>query len=55
MTKPEVSVDSEMDTRYCPRLFKRLGLSCAPVIENRKVVGMVSLTKLVLKGLCKAN
>jgi len=53
MTKPVVSVDPEMDIRYCARLFKRLGLSRAPVIENRKIVGMVSLTDLVLKGLCK--
>ncbi|WEJ61680.1 CBS domain-containing protein [Thiomicrorhabdus lithotrophica] len=55
MTKPVVSVDPEMDIRYCARLFKRLGLSRAPVIENRKVVGMVSLTDLVLKGLCKTD
>lgn len=53
MTKPVVSVDPEMDIRYCARLFKRLGLSRAPVIENRKIVGMVSLTDLVLKGLCQ--
>jgi len=55
MTKPVVSVDPEMDIRYCARLFKRLGLSRAPVMENRKVVGMVSLTDLVLKGLCKTD
>ena len=55
MTKPVVSVDPEMDIRYCARLFKRLGLSRAPVMENRKVVGMVSLTDLVLKGLCKID
>jgi len=53
MTKPVISVDPEMDIRYCARLFKRAGLSRAPVIENRKIVGMVSLTDLVLKGLCK--
>jgi len=55
MTKPVVSVDPEMDIRYCARLLKRLGLSRAPVIENRKIVGMVSLTDLVLKGLCKTD
>ncbi len=53
MTKPVVSVDPEMDIRYCARLFKRLGLSRAPVIENRQVIGIVSLTDLVLKGLCQ--
>ena len=55
MTKPVVSVDPEMDIRYCARLFKRLGLSRAPVMDNRKVVGMVSLTDLVLKGLCTSD
>jgi len=53
MTKPVVSVDPEMDIRYCARLFKRLNLSRAPVIENRQLIGMVSLTDLVFKGLCK--
>lgn len=53
MTKPVVSVDPDMDIRYCARLLGRLGLSRAPVIENRKVIGIVSLTDLVLKGLCK--
>ena len=53
MTKPVISVDPEMDIRYCARLFKRVGLSRAPVIENRKVIGIVSLTDLVMKGLCR--
>lgn len=55
MTKPVVSVDPEMDIRYCARYFKRLGLSRAPVIENRQVIGIVSLTDLVLKGLCRKD
>lgn len=53
MTKPVISVDPDMDIRYCARLFKRVGLSRAPVIENRKVIGIVSLTDLVMKGLCR--
>jgi CBS domain-containing protein len=50
MSKPVFSVDPEMDIRYCARLFERFGLSRAPVIENRKVVGIVSFTDMVLKG-----
>lgn len=51
MAKPVVSVDPRMDIRYCARLFEKLGLARAPVIENRTVVGEVSYTDMVLKGM----
>ena len=51
MTKPIVSVSPDMDIRYAARLFDRFGLSRAPVIDNGKVVGIVSFTDMVLKGL----
>lgn len=51
MAKPVVTVDPDMDIRYCARLFERFGLSRAPVVENGKMVGIVSLTDMVLKGL----
>jgi CBS domain-containing protein len=53
MTKPLVSVDAAMDIRYCARLFERLKLSRAPVMENGKLVGVVSLTRMVLHGIRK--
>ena len=53
MTKPVVTVDADMDIRYCARLFERFDLSRAPVVEDRKVVGIVSFTDLVLKGMCE--
>ena len=53
MAKPVICVDPDMDIRYCARLFERFELSRAPVIENGKVVGIVSFTDLVLRGLCK--
>lgn len=52
MAKPVVAVDPQMDIRYCARLFTRFDLSRAPVIENGKVIGIVSLTDMVLRGLC---
>lgn len=52
MAKPVVSVDPDMDIRYCARLFDRFDLSRAPVVENGKVIGIVSFTDMVLKGLC---
>ena len=50
MSKPVISVDPAMDIRYCARMFEHFGLSRAPVIENRQVIGIVSFTDMVLKG-----
>ena len=51
MSKPVISVDAGMDIRYCTRLFHRFGLSRAPVTEDGKIIGLVSYTDIVLKGL----
>lgn len=53
MSKPVIPVDPDMDVRYAARMFDRFGLSNAPVIENGKVIGIVSYTGLVFDGLCK--
>ena len=53
MSKPVVAVDPQMDIRYCARLFERFGLTRAPVIKEGKVIGVVSFTDMVLKGICK--
>lgn len=50
MSKPVIFVDPEMDIRYCARMFEKFGLSRAPVIDNRKLVGIVSFTDMVLHG-----
>ena len=51
MSKPVLSVGPEMDIRYCTRLFDNFGISRAPVVENGKIIGLVSYTDIVLKGL----
>ena len=51
MTKPVVSVDPNMDIRYCARLFVNLGLGRAPVIDDGKVIGIVGYTDIVLHGI----
>jgi len=48
MSKPVITVDPEMDIRYCARLFEKFGLSRAPVVEEHKVIGIVSFTDMVL-------
>jgi len=53
MIKPAITVDGSMDIRYCARLFERLKLSRAPVMDNGKLVGVVSLTRMVLQGIRK--
>ena len=50
MTKPVISVDPDMDIRYCARLFENFGLSRAPVIGQRKVIGIIGYTDIVLRG-----
>ena len=53
MAKPVVSVDPDMDIRYCARLFARFDLSRAPVVQQGEVIGIVSLTDLVIKGMAQ--
>ena len=51
MAKPVILIDPHMDIRYCARLFDRFGLSRAPVVQNGNVIGIVSFTDMVVKGL----
>jgi len=53
MSKPVISVHPDMDVRYCVRLFDRFGMSRAPVIEDGKILGLVSYTSIVLMGLMR--
>lgn len=53
MSKPVITVDPDMDVRYCARLFDQFGLSSAPVIEDGRVLGVVSYKELVFDGLCE--
>lgn len=51
MAKPVISVRPDMEIRYCARLFENFDISHAPVVDNGKIVGMVSYYLLVLHGL----
>ena len=50
-----ITVRPEMDIRYCARLFEQFGLSRAPVIEDSKIVGIISFTDMVLHGLAEID
>jgi CBS domain-containing protein len=51
MSKPVLGVDPQMDIRYCARLLERFGIMRAPVLEHRRVIGIVSFHDLVLRGM----
>ena len=51
MAKPVPMIRPDMEVRNCARLFENCGISHAPVVENDKIVGIVSHYRLVLHGL----
>jgi predicted transcriptional regulator len=53
MTKPVLTMPPDMDIRYVARLFDQFGLSRAPVVEDGEVIGIISHTDMVLKGLVR--
>lgn len=53
MSKPVMTIDPDMDIRYCARLFDKFGLSRAPVVEKKELVGIVSYTDMVLIGMMR--
>ena len=53
MTKPALSVSADMNVKYCARLFERFGVSRAPVIQEGKIIGMVSYNNIVINGMAK--
>lgn len=48
MTKPTITVPASMDIRYVARLLHRTGIRIAPVEEKGDIIGMISLSSLIL-------
>lgn len=48
MTKPIITVPAKMDIRYAVRLMNRTSVRSAPVEDQGDVVGVVTLSSLVL-------
>lgn len=55
MSKPVLTVDAAMNIRYCARMFDHFNLSRAPVVDAGTLVGVISYTDLVLKGLVRID
>ncbi len=51
MRKPLVTVPAGMDIRYVARLLIRVGLWTAPVEEDGKYIGMISLSRIIMKNI----
>jgi CBS domain-containing protein len=48
MTKPIITVPADMDIRYVARLLYRAGIRRAPVEDGGELIGMISLSSLIL-------
>ena len=48
MTKPAITVPADMDIRYVARMLFRAGIRRAPVEDKGEIIGMISLTSLIL-------
>ncbi len=51
MTKPTITVPADMNIRYVARLMIRAGIRRAPVEDNGELIGMITLSSLVLDNL----
>ncbi len=51
MAKPVLTVRPDMNIRYCARLFENFGIGHAPVVENDKIIGIISYYLLALEAL----
>ena len=55
MAKPVLTVQPDMNIRFCARLFERCGISTAPVVNGGVIQGVVTYNALVLKGLAAGD
>ncbi|KGK41446.1 hypothetical protein LH51_14985 [Nitrincola sp. A-D6] len=52
MSKPALCIRSQMQIRFCARLFNKFGLAVAPVVDKEDdIIGVINYDDLVLSGL----
>jgi CBS domain-containing protein len=49
MTKPAITIPPGMEVKYIARLFRATRIGHAPVVEGNKLLGMVSMTDLIIE------
>lgn len=49
MSKPVITVPADMNIRHVIRLMQRTGVRRVPVEDKGEIVGMITLTSLILK------
>ena len=55
MTKPLITLTPDLKAEYIARLFKQSGIGHAPVVEDEKVIGIVSLTDLITEVIAEVE
>lgn len=55
MSKPVITVKADMLTKNCARLFANFGISTAPVMQDRNIVGIVSYRELAFGGIQQSD
>ena len=51
MTKPVISVPASMDVKYVGSLLMNIGVREAPVEENGELIGLISISDLILDNI----
>lgn len=55
MTKPVITINPEMEVKYIAKMFQLTGVSHLPVMEGRKLAGIISMTDLVTEMIAEPD
>ena len=55
MTKPLIALSPDLKVEYIARLFKQSGIGHAPVMEDDRLIGIVSMTDLITEVITEAE
>jgi len=55
MTKPVITIYSGMGAQHIAQMFRQTGVSHLPVLDNAKIVGIISMTDLVTEMIAEPD